>query len=168
MHQSGLIIANLTLKTGKNLRQKSLSMFAQAVARTGATWTTQQNLCAACWDDLAIANSGESLKAAFVFPSWQNVKYSTAPFPDNLGGGLASGVTGDRRTYVEGLQGDDGLGNVVPLIEPRTITKTFPLYRPVDPVNDAADWNNRYALAEIKTGPNRGYWYVTNHNYRTD
>jgi hypothetical protein len=78
------------------------------------------------------------------------------------------GITGDRRAYEEGLKGDDGSGNVVQIIEPRTITKTFPLYRPLDPVNDGADWANRYTLGEIKTGPNRGYWYVTNHNYRTD
>ncbi len=167
MHQGGLIIARVTLKTGKNLRTVGLTTVAQAVARTGPTWTTKQDLCADCWDDLAIASDGESLKAAFVFPSWQNVKYSTAPFPGNFGGGLAMGVTGDRRTYVEGLIVDDE-GTLVQAIKPRTITKTFPLYRPVDKANDLAGWPDRYTLAEIKTGPNRGYWYVTNHNYRTD
>jgi hypothetical protein len=34
--------------------------------------------------------------------------------------------------------------------------------------NDPEDWADRYQLSEIKTGANRGYWFVTSQNYRTE
>jgi hypothetical protein len=165
MHQGGLVLVNLTLKTGKYKRvsHAALVFVLTAQARTGVIWTTVQNLCSDCWDDLGVKNGGD-LKNGLFFPSWQNIKYSSAPFPANNGGGITLGLSGDRRTYENGLK--DGTGAYI--IEPRTIMKGFPLYRPSDVVNDPSEWPNRYTLAEITTGPNRGYWYVTTHTYKTE
>ena len=162
MHQGGLIIANLTLKTGKNLRQKSLSMFTQAVARTDPKWATPtRDLCENCWTDLGIKKGGH-LPSALAFPSWQNV-ISGSQFPLNFGGGLALAMAGERKAYENGIV--DDVGGVV--LEAHRIPKPFPLYRPLNVHNDPADWANRVAVSQITTGPKRGYWYVTDHHYYT-
>lgn len=165
MHQGGLVFVNLTIKTGKYSRtsNKALAMLSVAQARTGPLWQTSRTLCEDCFDDLGIKNGGV-LNYALVFPSHQNV-LSDANFPANGAGGITTGITGEKKMYENGLK-DDITGAVI--VEPRTVLKALPLHRPHSAMNDPADeWNARYEVEKIATGPNRGFWYVKSQSYKT-
>jgi len=165
MSAQGLVSVSLTIQAGKTARTShaALSVFAAAKARTDAQWSsTPRSLCEDCWTDLGI-RSGGYLKVALVFPSHANI-LADAPFPLNFGGGLALGMSGERHSYEDGLRAQDGTY----LIERRQAPRPFPLYRPFDDVNDHGEWANRYTVARIASGPNRGFWYVTAHTMHTD
>ena len=168
MFRSGLLSVGLTIQTGKVLRTShtALSAVVNATPRTGPTWQTVQNLCQDCWTDLGI-NAGGNLPVALILPTTQNI-LDTGNFPTNPGPGVTLGLTGERHVYENGLRDEATPNQIVFLLPPRRAPRPYPLYRPFGPVNDPNEWAGRYSLAQIDSGPNRGYWYVTDQHFHTD
>jgi len=160
----GLVQVSLTIQTGKLARtsHKALIVFANARARTDAQWTTNRSICDDCFDDLAVKNGGH-LPQAVVFPSYVNY-LSTKNFPAQPNGAICLGLTGERIGYESGILDKDNQF----ALEPHTLLKPLPLYRPLDPKNDPAEWPGRFTVSNITSGPNRTYWYVTSQRYHTE
>ncbi len=160
----GNVFAAVTIQTGKTQRTSHayLHVNMDVTARPDAQWITKQTLCENCFDDFAVKGD---LPSAYVFPSITNAA-ATTKFPRQLGMGyvVALGITGERKGYTDGLLDADGST----ILRPSTVITPFPLYRPYDDRNDGPEYANRYTLQAITSGPNRGVWFVTAHNFHTD
>ena len=163
MVQSGLLSAQVTLQVGKTSRTSHAGVALTAIAtpRPGGTWQTVQNLCDNCFDDLGIKGGG-ILAAGLVLPTDLNIQ--DIPQIPQAQSALALGMSGDRLGYQNGIIPD----SLVSALDSHTVLKPYPLYRPLNNDNDPGDWPNRYTVAQVASGPNRTYRYVTQQNFHTE